>query len=109
MQKQMQNPSPRPLQALFAAHDRNFAANRYVYPVLSRRAGGISIGVNLNPERSATSIAFTARSIGGRRARGGLSRWTCSAASWSGWSIWWSRAGFTTERRLATSRPRCGG
>jgi wyosine [tRNA(Phe)-imidazoG37] synthetase (radical SAM superfamily) len=33
---------------LFDAHPRNFAANRYVYPVLSRRAGGISIGVNLN-------------------------------------------------------------
>lgn len=32
----------------FDAHSRNFAANRYVYPVLSRRAGGISIGVNLN-------------------------------------------------------------
>jgi wyosine [tRNA(Phe)-imidazoG37] synthetase (radical SAM superfamily) len=33
---------------LFDAHPRSFAANRYVYPVLSRRAGGISIGVNLN-------------------------------------------------------------
>jgi wyosine [tRNA(Phe)-imidazoG37] synthetase (radical SAM superfamily) len=33
---------------LFDAHSRSFAANRYVYPVLSRRAGGISIGVNLN-------------------------------------------------------------
>jgi wyosine [tRNA(Phe)-imidazoG37] synthetase (radical SAM superfamily) len=35
---------------LFAAHSRGFAANRYVYPVLSRRAGGISVGVNLNPD-----------------------------------------------------------
>jgi len=33
---------------LFEAHPRTYAANRYVYPVLSRRAGGISIGVNLN-------------------------------------------------------------
>jgi wyosine [tRNA(Phe)-imidazoG37] synthetase (radical SAM superfamily) len=33
---------------LFDAHPRSFAANRYVYPVLSRRAGGISIGVNLS-------------------------------------------------------------
>jgi wyosine [tRNA(Phe)-imidazoG37] synthetase (radical SAM superfamily) len=33
---------------LFDAHPRSFAANRYVYPVLSRRAGGLSIGVNLN-------------------------------------------------------------
>ena len=33
---------------LFDAHLRTFAGNCYVYPVLSRRAGGISIGVNLN-------------------------------------------------------------
>jgi wyosine [tRNA(Phe)-imidazoG37] synthetase (radical SAM superfamily) len=33
---------------LFAAHARDFQSNLYVYPVLSRRAGGISIGVNLN-------------------------------------------------------------
>jgi len=29
-------------------HDRNKAGLRYVYPVLSRRAGGLSIGINLN-------------------------------------------------------------
>jgi wyosine [tRNA(Phe)-imidazoG37] synthetase (radical SAM superfamily) len=33
---------------LFAAHSRDYKSNLYVYPVLSRRAGGISIGVNLN-------------------------------------------------------------
>jgi len=37
---------------LFRAHSRRFADNRYVYPVLSRRAGGISIGVNLNRDRT---------------------------------------------------------
>jgi len=36
---------------LFEDHSRSFAANRYVYPVLSRRAGGLSIGVNLSPGR----------------------------------------------------------
>src|SRR5580765_3119279 len=36
---------------LHAQHPRNFAANRFVYPVLSRRSGGISIGVNLNPDK----------------------------------------------------------
>ena len=36
---------------LFEAHPRSFAENRYVYPVLSRRAGGISIGVNLNADK----------------------------------------------------------
>ena len=34
--------------ALFEAHPRSFGSNRYVYPVLSRRSGGISIGVNLS-------------------------------------------------------------
>jgi wyosine [tRNA(Phe)-imidazoG37] synthetase (radical SAM superfamily) len=34
--------------SLLKAHSRAFDDNRYVYPVLSRRAGGISIGVNLN-------------------------------------------------------------
>ncbi|HYW81592.1 MAG TPA: radical SAM protein [Thermoguttaceae bacterium] len=38
--------------ALFQAHGRDFQANRYVYPVLSRRAGGISIGVNVNRDKA---------------------------------------------------------
>ena len=29
-------------------HDRDAAGYRYVYPVISRRAGGVSIGINLN-------------------------------------------------------------
>ncbi len=32
-------------------HPRTFRTNRYVYPVLSRRAGGISVGINLNPDK----------------------------------------------------------
>ena len=36
---------------LHAEHSRSFETNRYVYPVLSRRAGGLSIGVNLNPDK----------------------------------------------------------
>ena len=31
-----------------ANHDRDSAALRYVYPVISRRAGGVSVGINLN-------------------------------------------------------------
>ncbi len=46
----MQEPSPS-ANSIFAAHPREFTANRYVYPVLSRRAGGISIGVNLNRDK----------------------------------------------------------
>jgi wyosine [tRNA(Phe)-imidazoG37] synthetase (radical SAM superfamily) len=34
------------------AHPRTLGANRYVYAVLSRRAGGISIGVNLSPHKA---------------------------------------------------------
>ena len=36
---------------LHVFHPRTFEANRYVYPVLSRRAGGISLGVNLNRDK----------------------------------------------------------
>jgi wyosine [tRNA(Phe)-imidazoG37] synthetase (radical SAM superfamily) len=36
---------------LHARHGRTFDANRFVYPVLSRRSGGISVGVNLNPDK----------------------------------------------------------
>lgn len=31
-----------------ADHSRDLAGYRYVYPVLSRRAGGVSVGINLN-------------------------------------------------------------
>src|SRR5438477_2363264 len=37
---------------LHTQHQRSFEANRFVYPVLSRRSGGISIGVNLNPDKT---------------------------------------------------------
>ncbi len=33
-------------------HDRNSAALHYVYPVISRRAGGVSVGINLNPNNA---------------------------------------------------------
>ena len=36
---------------LHTLHNRTFDENRYVYPVLSRRSGGISVGVNLNPDK----------------------------------------------------------
>src|SRR3989337_1080763 len=37
---------------LHAHHERTFETNRFVYPVLSRRSGGISVGVNLNPAKN---------------------------------------------------------
>ena len=42
--------SPAPLSV--TAHPRTFRQNRYVYPVLSRRAGGVSVGINLNPDQA---------------------------------------------------------
>jgi wyosine [tRNA(Phe)-imidazoG37] synthetase (radical SAM superfamily) len=35
---------------LFGDHSRHWRTNRYVYPVVSRRSRGLSIGVNLNPD-----------------------------------------------------------
>jgi len=33
-------------------HDRDVVGMTYVYPVISRRAGGVSIGINLNPNNA---------------------------------------------------------
>ena len=35
---------------LFADHSRDWRGNRYVYPVISRRSRGLSVGINLNPD-----------------------------------------------------------
>jgi len=40
-----------PSHQLHTAHERSFDDYRFVYPVLSRRSGGMSIGVNLNPDK----------------------------------------------------------
>jgi wyosine [tRNA(Phe)-imidazoG37] synthetase (radical SAM superfamily) len=48
-----ENP-PDPLstaRAIFTHHERVFDNFRFVYPVLSRRSRGISLGVNLNPDK----------------------------------------------------------
>lgn len=36
---------------LHAEHERRFENLRFIYPVLSRRSAGLSIGVNLNPDK----------------------------------------------------------
>jgi len=38
-------------QTLHTKHPRSWHENKFVYPVLSRRSHGISIGVNLNPDK----------------------------------------------------------
>jgi wyosine [tRNA(Phe)-imidazoG37] synthetase (radical SAM superfamily) len=41
-----------PAESIHARHERTFETNRFVYPVISRRSGGLSIGVNLNPDKT---------------------------------------------------------
>ena len=36
---------------IFQRHSRHFKDNRFVYPVVSRRSAGLSIGINLNPDK----------------------------------------------------------
>jgi wyosine [tRNA(Phe)-imidazoG37] synthetase (radical SAM superfamily) len=43
-----------PLNAAFAAHSRRWRDFRYVYPVIARRSRGVSLGINLNPDRVCT-------------------------------------------------------
>jgi wyosine [tRNA(Phe)-imidazoG37] synthetase (radical SAM superfamily) len=46
-------PSPDDTKILSPAdHPRDSAGLRYVYPVVSRRAGGVSVGINLNPNNA---------------------------------------------------------
>ena len=40
-----------PILAPHTDHPRLFHANKFVYPVLSRRSRGISVGINLNPDK----------------------------------------------------------
>jgi len=46
----MRNSPLRPADTLFASHPRRWRHFNYVYPVISRRCRGLSIGVNLNPD-----------------------------------------------------------
>jgi wyosine [tRNA(Phe)-imidazoG37] synthetase (radical SAM superfamily) len=39
-----------PLKSVFSEHPRRWREFRYVYPVISRRSRGLSIGINLNPD-----------------------------------------------------------
>jgi wyosine [tRNA(Phe)-imidazoG37] synthetase (radical SAM superfamily) len=44
------DPTPRIALRQYKTHSRNWRDNLYVYPVISRRSGGLSIGINLNPD-----------------------------------------------------------
>ena len=47
------SPAPTPTSAdrLFARHPRQWGSFQYVYPVISRRSRGLSIGINLNADK----------------------------------------------------------
>jgi wyosine [tRNA(Phe)-imidazoG37] synthetase (radical SAM superfamily) len=47
----MTNPPGRQTLFIHRDHRRNFAENLYVYAVVSRRSKGVSIGLNLNPDK----------------------------------------------------------
>ncbi len=40
------------MEAFFGDHQRHFESLRFVYPVISRRAGGLSLGINLNSDKA---------------------------------------------------------
>ena len=42
---------PSRMAAAWRQHERRWKDNRYVYAVVSRRSGGVSIGINLNPDK----------------------------------------------------------
>ena len=46
--------SEKALKEAWSDHSRLWEHNKWVYPVISRRAGGISIGINLNLDKSCT-------------------------------------------------------
>jgi wyosine [tRNA(Phe)-imidazoG37] synthetase (radical SAM superfamily) len=45
-------PKPSKISLSIRDHDRDAAHMTYVYPVVSRRAGGVSVGINLNPNNA---------------------------------------------------------
>jgi wyosine [tRNA(Phe)-imidazoG37] synthetase (radical SAM superfamily) len=45
------NEIPRRLSSAWRRHERRWRDNRYVYAVISRRSRGVSVGINLNPDK----------------------------------------------------------
>jgi wyosine [tRNA(Phe)-imidazoG37] synthetase (radical SAM superfamily) len=46
------DPAPTPGLCLYRDHRRTFETNRHVYAVISRRCGGVSIGIDLCPDKT---------------------------------------------------------
>lgn len=45
-------PKTSDLSVAFRSHPRRWQSNSYVYPVISRRSHGLSVGINLNPDKA---------------------------------------------------------
>ena len=45
-------PRPEIYWTAWKRHERKLGDNRYVYAVVSRRSGGVSVGINLNPDKA---------------------------------------------------------
>jgi wyosine [tRNA(Phe)-imidazoG37] synthetase (radical SAM superfamily) len=90
-------PQPAKSINLFTLHSRAWQTNRYVYPVLSRRSKGLSIGVNLNPDKACNfdciyccvdrTVAPVYRDVDMRVLRHELEHMLRSAASGEIWSV----------------------
>jgi hypothetical protein len=96
----------------FRDHRRELGDNRFVYAVVSRRAGGLSIGLNLNPDkvcnfdcpycqvdRSPKGLENLTRGVDVAR----LSAELDGLLAWVKDGSLWSRAPFT-PRRQSTAR-----
>ena len=96
--------SPPPRRLDFKDHRRSLGENRYVYPVVSRRSGGLSIGINLNPDKVCNfdcpycqvdrSISPAFRSVDEEILLGELE----ALLSWAADGSLWRRAPFDTVR-----------
>jgi hypothetical protein len=105
-------------------HSRDSAGMRHVYPVISRRAGGVSVGINLNPNNACNwrciycqvpdltrggppplDLALLERELDGflRAAVAGDFMATRVPAGRGAWSIWRFRA--TANRPAPASFP----
>lgn len=81
----------KPVLDQFRSHPRDWRSNLYVYPVISRRSRGLSIGINLNPDKACNfdcvycqvdrSVSPRVREVDPARAREELSQMIADAQS----------------------------
>ncbi|MCK7501470.1 MAG: hypothetical protein MZW92_74080 [Comamonadaceae bacterium] len=103
-------PSPMQIRRLDTRdHSRESAGLTYVYPVISRRAGGVSVGINLNPNNACNwrciycQVPDLRRGIGAadrsRRARSANCAVSCATAATGDFMRTARARGFAPHRR----------